>query len=739
MSQALPNKIILNKTSRFSVDEKQAALSRLALEIGLTLDLEQVLIRGLEAIIEVTAAEVGEIFLLEGEPEDPDEQKFFQQAALHAPLELRETFTELDSFGYGEGLPGLAASKRQTIISHKLTNDVRFLRQRFKQQGFHFAAAFPLLVNNSAIGVLNLFSQARNWTIGPEDVLFIEALVASLAIAVNNALSYRRMEQARAGMAALSNAVEILNTSLNPRHVIVRLLSEAVKLIGAEGGAVYLYNPGASFLQPHATILIDPEWRERELPLAGSLTAEVLLTGTIRTVSDTATTPERVYPKLEESGRPGSVVAAPLMRRGQLRGVLECYSSRPRNLSKHQLELLSAFASHAVLALRNAELHQELDVERRKADVERKKFEAILDNSPEGFFFAKPDGTIVNFNRNARQILGLGNSNPENFFQYKRDYQVFRPDGISRMSEEEIAMTLALKEEATITLQEAILRWPEGIEKYLILSAAPIYDERNQMMGAFTLFQDVTPIKQAEKLKSKFLSMITHELKTPLASIKGTISGLLQEDVEWDDVTQKRFLNSIEEDVDGMVALVANLLDMARLEAGFMRPELEECYLSEVAEEAARRLRGLARTAHQRIQFEFEAGTPPVAADFIHLERVMVNLIGNALKYSPERTTVTISVRPTFENENQVFVELAVADQGPGISPDDREKIFKQFYRGQLVANRAGRKVGTGLGLAICREVIALHNGRIWVEDHLGGGSVFKFTLPALVNEGLSI
>lgn len=384
-----------------------------------------------------------------------------------------------------------------------------------------------------------------------------------------------------------------------------------------------------------------------------------------------------------------------------------------------------------MLALRNAELHQELERERRQADVERKKLRAILENSPEGFFFAEPDGTIVDFNQSARSILRVGEQIPENFFRFGRDYDIYQPDGTLRQ-DEEIAMTQALTLQATVVLQEAILRWPDGVEKHLFLSAAPIYDEKGQMLGAFTVFQDVTELKQAEKLKSKFLSMITHELKTPLASIKGTASGLLQEDVEWDEITQKRFLHSIEDDVDGMVALVANLLDMARLEAGFMRPDLEECYLSEVAEEAAHKLRGLARTARQHFKFEFEPELPPVMADFSQLERVLINLIGNALKYSPNDTTVTITLRSFRDAESHLQVELAVADRGPGIAAEERQHIFKQFYRGQQVAGRTGRKVGTGLGLAICREVISLHGGTIWAEEREGGGSIFKFTLPAL-------
>lgn len=715
--------------SRYSATWKEAALNRLAAEIGFTFDLGQILERGLKIIRDETGAEVAEIFLVEGAPDAPPEQIILRQAVLLAPPETREAFTGRSAIEYEAELPGLVAP---TVVDESVKYNP-FLTPLVKESGFQAGLVIPLRAHDQLLGMLGLFSRDLAWKPDQKtgEIGCIEDIVAKLALATDNALSYSRLEQARTGMTALSNAVEILNSSLNPRHVLVRLLSEAVRLMGANGGAVYLYQAGASALQPEATILIDPDWRERPLLLSNSLAAEVILTGAIRTVSDTSTTPERVYPLLEEVGRPGSVVAAPLLRRGQLRGVLECYSASPRNFSKHELELLAAFASHAVVALRNAELHHELMNERRQVEVERKKLQAILDNSPEGFFFAQKDGTIVDFNQSARDILGLGNNTPENFFRFDRPYQVYQPDGVNRL-EEEIAMGQALKEERTVVAQEAILRWPDGKEKHLLLSAAPIYDEQNRMMGAFSVFQDVTRLKEAEKLKSKFLSMITHELKTPLASIKGTISGLLQEDVEWDEATQKRFLHSIDDDVDGMVALVANLLDMARLEAGFMRPDLEECYLVEVAEEAARKLRGLARNARQKIEFDFDPAAPPVAADFTHIERVLVNLIGNALKYSPNDTTVTVSIRTVSGKDGRTEVETAIADRGPGIPATDREQIFKQFYRGQHVAGRTGRKVGTGLGLAICREIITLHGGRIWVEDREGGGSVFKFSLPAI-------
>ncbi len=729
MSQAHPDEIISSSPTFPGVP---GALNLLKNEIGLSLDLEEILEKGLAVIMQATRAEVGEVFLIEAESLEKEGQFSFHRKALKSSLEFQKAFNNRSTYNYGEDYPGwLVQNEAATLFCRNLISDERFTREGIKNSGLQTALAFPLQAEKKLVAILGLFFRENVLEVSLPNLEPIEELTLNFGVAINNAINFQSLKQIRSGMHSLFNAIEIVNSSLNPRHVLVRLLSEAVRLTKAEGGAIYLFSPWDEEMKPHATILIDPEWRERCLKVEGSLASEVFQTRTIRAVADTATTPETIFPFLEEHGRPRAVIAAPLTRKAHLRGVLECYSSRPRRFNKNQMELLSAIASHAVLALRNAELHHELQKERRHAEVEHQKLRMILDKSPEGFFFARPEGQIVDFNQSARDILRLGDFTPSNYWGFPRDYQIFRPDGITLL-DGEVAMARALRDRAVIVVQEAIFRWPDGIEKYLLLSAAPIYDQEGEMLGALSLFQDVTELKKAEKLKSKFLSMITHELKTPLASIKGTVSGLLQEDVEWDTLTQNRFLHSIENDVDGMVSLVGNLLDMARLEAGFMQPDLEECYLIEVVEEASRKLRTLAKAANQQIIFAFAPKIPPVLADFSQMERVLINIIGNALKYSPGETDINISVR-VLDHPTQVRqVEIAVGDRGPGILPEERDLIFKQFYRGQKMAGRAGRKVGTGLGLAICKEIIALHNGLIRVEDRPGGGSIFKIGLPAI-------
>ncbi|MDW8100287.1 MAG: ATP-binding protein [Anaerolineae bacterium] len=225
--------------------------------------------------------------------------------------------------------------------------------------------------------------------------------------------------------------------------------------------------------------------------------------------------------------------------------------------------------------------------------------------------------------------------------------------------------------------------------------------------------------QEADRLKSVFLSTISHELRTPLAAIKGFASTLLQEDVEWDPTTQREFLSIIERESDQLERLISQLLDISRLEAGILNIEQVACSLSEIVQGVASRLKVIAR-AHE-LQVHIPLDLPLVYADRQRIGQVLSNLVENAAKYAPPHTAIVISASAV---EDQV--QVSVSDQGAGIPPELRERIFDRFFRADP---RDGRP-GTGLGLAICQGIVEAHGGRIWVEGKPGQGSVFVFTLP---------
>jgi len=242
-----------------------------------------------------------------------------------------------------------------------------------------------------------------------------------------------------------------------------------------------------------------------------------------------------------------------------------------------------------------------------------------------------------------------------------------------------------------------------------------------------TAFRNVTQRKKIEmellelnRLKSELLSNVSHELRSPLISIKGIISSLLQKDVNWDSETHDALLTGISEETDRLASLVTNLLNMSKIEVGVWKPEKAPQNISDIINETLEQQKWV----HKERIFEtdLQTGLPEVYADYNQIKQVLINLLENAVAYSEAGTRRTINARVV-----DGMVEVGVSDQGVGIALDDLERIFEKFYRG---SHRQQRPRGVGLGLAICQALILAHDGRIWVKSKQGHGSTFYFKLP---------
>lgn len=226
-------------------------------------------------------------------------------------------------------------------------------------------------------------------------------------------------------------------------------------------------------------------------------------------------------------------------------------------------------------------------------------------------------------------------------------------------------------------------------------------------------------LARSDELKSALLSAVSHDLRTPLASIKASVTSLLQPDITWPEEERRDLLSAINEEADRLNQLVANLLDLSRIEAGALRPDLDWYDLSEAVYEAVDRAELLLHD--HRLTVTIPEELPALRFDLIEIIQVLVNLLDNAAKYSPPDTAITLSVRRI-----PGAVEVMVRDEGPGIPPGEEERIFDKFYR----VEATNRKIGSGVGLAICRGIIEAHGGRIWAERNRDRGSTIRFTLP---------
>jgi len=201
----------------------------------------------------------------------------------------------------------------------------------------------------------------------------------------------------------------------------------------------------------------------------------------------------------------------------------------------------------------------------------------------------------------------------------------------------------------------------------------------------------------------------------------------LQEDVQWDEETRRSFALDIEREADRLNRLVGNLLDMSRIEGGALKPEKEWYPIDELIHDVLDRMRFLLQDRDVRLFLP--ENLPPVELDYLQMDQVLTNLIENVIRYTPSGSLIEIRVQVVDEE-----MTISIADKGPGIPPNDRERIFDKFYR-VLSTQRKGKE-GSGLGLAVCRGLVEAHGGHIWVENREEGGAIFRFTLPIAKIEG---
>jgi two-component system sensor histidine kinase KdpD len=223
--------------------------------------------------------------------------------------------------------------------------------------------------------------------------------------------------------------------------------------------------------------------------------------------------------------------------------------------------------------------------------------------------------------------------------------------------------------------------------------------------------------RRSDEMKTALLRAVSHDLRTPLAAIKANVSGL-RDGAPYSDADRAEMLAAVEEEADRLDHLVANLLDLSRIEAGALRPRRRPEDAAELIGTVVRRLRP--RLGGRIIAVDVPDDLPPVSCDFGQVDQVLSNLIENAAFHTPPETPIAIAARL-----EQAMVRVDVRDHGPGIPPAERERLFRPFERG-----RGAGRAGSGLGLAIARGLVAAHGGRLWVEDADAGGARFSFTLP---------
>ncbi|MEJ2759142.1 MAG: HAMP domain-containing sensor histidine kinase, partial [Anaerolineales bacterium] len=255
---------------------------------------------------------------------------------------------------------------------------------------------------------------------------------------------------------------------------------------------------------------------------------------------------------------------------------------------------------------------------------------------------------------------------------------------------------------------------------------SPVSD-RKEFLGTISIFRDITHQVEVDRLKSEFVATGSHELRTPMTPIKGYVEFLLMGGAGELNEQQLEFVQIIKGNIDRLSILVDDLLDVSRIEAGKVALSFQPINLAEIVDEAVETVLQQSKEDQHPVTIEpqYSDDVSSIYGDPERVRQIVTNLMDNAYKYSPENSVIRIHI-----HKKGSFAQIDISDQGIGIFPDEHDKIFERFYRGEnhMVMSTAG----TGLGLSIVRELVEMHNGRIWVKSTgvPGEGSTFSFTLP---------
>lgn len=419
-----------------------------------------------------------------------------------------------------------------------------------------------------------------------------------------------------------------------------------------------------------------------------------------------------VFTQAVSMGRLSSV-GLPLITGDSVVGVIFVFRQFAA-FSPNDRVLLGSFADQAAIAVHNAQLYKQVENDRRRVN-------ALLDSAADGIFILTGDLKVERSNPAFSHMIGIRTED----LQGKPHEEVIKWAKNPQLMtlEQAVAGGWPLTAHATLYV-EGDLERPNGNTPLPVgITYAPLLSDEGSLINVITTVRDITRFRQAEEMKSTFISVVSHELKTPVALIKGYVGTLRRDDTSWDRAIVKESLQVIEEEADRLSGYIENLLDATRLQASGFTIKRSDIQIADLIERVAARFR--TQTEKHTINVHLPANLPVILADDERINQVFSNLISNAIKYSPGGE---ISIIAKVKNDNIIF---CISDEGPGIDPNDLPFVFDRFYRSP---NAIRQTKGAGLGMYLAKAIVEAHGGRIWIDLEHGKGARVCFCLPITKN-----
>jgi PAS domain S-box-containing protein len=538
-------------------------------------------------------------------------------------------------------------------------------------------------------------------------------------IRMKDSIAERLQEQA-----TLLDTSTAVVSSLDPETVLNRILEQMGRLLQIQMYAVIALDQDNGSFKIKVSRGLSRQFTEQlaiQPSEPDSVTMRALHAKEPIQVSDTETDPSYII-RRQRARAEGfrAILAVPLNTQHAPPTALLVFYPTPHIFTHNEIQLLTSFGNHAAMAMENAVLYERSDMRLRE---QTHRLEALVQSLHDGLILSDLQGKVIYANKRVGELADLSTKNLTGLHTDQILARIIARTAERSNSKSDAQKILNKKGESKI---EVSLNEFDRII-HLRLEVFNVNDEEELPIGRGIFFQDITADRELDRMRSSLVSTVSHELRTPLAAIKGYASTMLADDVEWDRASQHEFLTIISDESDRLTNLVNNLLDLSRIEAGSLKLAREKCDIKKIINRAAKQA-GL--TSTNKFEVKIQSKLPSLYADPPRLESILRNLIENAIKYAGEEAKVKVEVKKTGKE----FLFM-VSDNGPGIPPNESQRIFDSFYRVDDSLTRLTS--GAGLGLAICQGLVRAHGGKIWVEAQETGACI-AFTIPTKSNSVVS-
>ncbi len=658
---------------------------------------EDVLRNVLEVVTALTGAENGSLFLMDGDVVI----KAILARGQTTPREERDLVGRVMT----SGLAGWVVENRETAIIDDTTTDERWLPLPDAPYTVRSVLAVPIINEGNVVGVLTL-SHSAPGHFDAEQANLMRAAADQMALALRNAQIFEAQRRLADRQITLYEMLRTVSGHLDPRTASRVAVDTIATLTGWDAVAILLPDDAEEHLIVEAASGIVASAQGWRIPAGQGVTWRAFRTGETQYVPDVTTDPD--YVAGHSSIR--CELAVPLRRSGQVLGVLNIESNQPDDMDVNDIQLAESLADALALAVDNARLFQEVA-------VERGRLQALIESARDGVVLVGMNRRVLVINAAGLEALGLPGE-PEEW--------VNRPlwDAIRaiRRNLPELMRTLVAEMrrvqngdeppgEGEYTFGHRVIHW---LHLPVMAGTTPL--------GRLVVLRDVTEERLLERMRDDLTHTLVHDLRNPLTAISAALQIL---DMSSDVLSEnsRHMLNVAASNTQRMIELVNAILDVSRLESGRMQVEREPVPLPVLISEVLEAQEPLAKGYELRLENAVPNDLPLVYIDKKLIGRVLHNLIGNAIKFTPPGGHIRVSAR---SEEDKVLV--SVSDTGPGIPPELRERLFQKFTTG-----RHARR-GSGLGLAFCKMAVEAHGERIWLED-TPSGATFTFSLPVFRSE----